>query len=78
MCSVKYVRKLDDIVFAVRTPAAWHEMAAHIELTKEIGRCITAATQDTWEMSSVLLHRLCIALLISGNAVLFRSTVITN
>ena len=54
-----------------KTAGTWHHMA--IELTKEIGRCITAITEDTRE-TTFLFQRLSIALQ-RGNAVSFHNMV---
>jgi len=51
----------------------WHDMA--IELTQEIGRRISAITEDTGE--TTFLFRLSIALQ-KGNSVSFRNTMVTE
>jgi len=50
--------------FAIKTAGTWHEMA--IELTQEIGRCITTITEDTRE-TTFLFQRLSMVLQ-RGNA----------
>ena len=55
--------------FAIETAGTWHEMA--IELSQEIGRCITTITEDT------LFQRLSMALQ-RGNAVSFHNTMVTE
>jgi len=60
--------------FAVETAGVWHEMA--IELTQEIGRCITTVTEDSRE-TTFLFQRLSIALQ-RRNAVSFQNTMITE
>jgi len=60
--------------FAVETTGRWHDMA--IELTQEIGRRITAITEDTRE-TTFLFQRLSIALQM-GNAVSFHNTMVTE
>ena len=60
--------------FAIETAGAWHEMA--IELTQEIGRRITAITEDTRE-TTFLLQRLSMDLQ-RGNAVSFHNTMVTE
>ena len=47
-----------------------------IELTQEIGRCITTVTEDSRE-TTFLFQRLCMALQ-RGNAVSFQNTMITD
>ena len=54
---------------AVETAGAWNQSA--IELIQEIGRCITAVTEDTRE-TVFLFHRL--SALQRGNAVTFLVT----
>ena len=46
--------------FAIETAGTWHEMA--IELTQEIGRCISTITEDTQE-TTFLFQRLSMVLL---------------
>jgi len=46
--------------FAIETAGTWHEMA--IELTQEIGRCISTITEDTQE-TTFLFQCLSMALL---------------
>jgi len=60
--------------FAIETAGTWHEMA--IELTQEIGRRITAITEDTRE-TTFLFQRLSMALQ-RGNAVSFHNTMVTE
>jgi len=55
---------------AVETASTWNQSA--IELIQEIGRCITAVTEDTRE-TLFLFQRLSIALQ-RGNAVAFLAT----
>jgi len=57
--------------FAVVTAGIWHDMAT--ELTQEIGRRITAITEDTRE-TTFLFQRLSIALQ-RGNAVSYNTMV---
>jgi len=59
--------------FAVETPCTWHDMA--IELTQEIGRRITAITEDSRE-TTFIFQRLSIALQ-RGNAVSFYNATAT-
>ena len=61
-------------LFAVETAGTWHHMA--IELTQEIGKRITAITEDTRE-TTFLFQRLSIALQ-RGNAVSFHNTMVTE
>jgi len=60
--------------FAVETACTWHEMA--IELTQEIGKCITTITEDTRE-TTFLFQCLSMALQ-RGNAVSFHNTMVTE
>jgi len=60
--------------FAVETAGTWHHIA--IELTQEIGRRITAITEDTRE-TTFLFHLLSIALQ-RGNAVSLHHTKVTE
>jgi len=57
--------------FAVETAGTWYHMA--IELTQEIGRRITAITEDTKE-TTFLFQRLTLAVQ-RGNAVSFHNTI---
>ena len=69
--------KLASIIFApfaIETAGTWHEMA--IELTQEIGRRITAITEET-RGTTFLFQRLSIALQ-RGNAVSFHNTMVTE
>jgi len=60
--------------FTGETAGTWHDMT--IELTKEIGRRITAITEDTRE-TAFLFQRLSIVLQ-RGNVALFHNTVVTK
>jgi len=60
--------------FAIETAGTWHEMAT--ELTQEIGRRITAVTEDTRE-TTFFFQRLSMALQ-RGNAVSFHNTMVTE
>jgi len=60
--------------FAVETAGTWHHMA--IKLIQEIGRRITAITEDTRE-TTFLFQRLSIAFQ-RGNAVSFHNTMATE
>ena len=73
----KYAKLASTHVFyplAVETAGTWHDMA--IELTQEIGRCITAITEDTRE-TTFLFRRLSVALQ-RENAVSFHNTMVTE
>ena len=60
--------------FAIETADTWHEMA--IELMQEIGRRITAITEDAGEITFVF-QRLSMALQ-RGNVVSFHDTIVTE
>jgi len=60
--------------FAIETAGTWHEIA--IELTQEIGRCITTITEDNRE-TTFLFQRLSLALQ-RGNVVSFHNTMLTE
>jgi len=60
--------------FAVETSGVWHEMA--VELKQEIGRRITAITEDTRE--TIFLFQSLSMALQGGNAVAIRNTMITE
>jgi len=60
--------------FAIETVGIWHEMA--IELTQEIGRRITAITEDTRE-TTFLFQSLSMALQ-RENEVSFHNTMVTE
>jgi len=60
---------------AIETAGTWHEMA--IELTQEIGSCITTITEDTRE-TTFLFQRLSVAVQ-RGHAVsFFHNTMVTE
>jgi len=60
--------------FAIENSGTWHEMAT--ELTQEIGRRITAVTEDIRE-TTFFFRRLSMALQ-RGNAVSFHNTMVTE
>ena len=60
--------------FAIETAGTWYKMA--IELTQEIGRRITAITEDIRE-TTFLFQRFSVALQ-RGNAVSFHNTMVTE
>ena len=59
----------------MKTACMWHNMA--IELTQEIGRCITMFTEDPKETTYLFQQRLSMALR-KGNAVSFLNTLLTE
>ena len=60
---------------AVETAGTWNGLA--IELVQEIGRCITAITEDAREHAVFLFQRLSMALQ-QGNVVAFQNTMSTE